>query len=101
MSLSEGLLKVKLNTTSDPSVAEAGEIVATVAALLSIMVPVAETVPEAMLKVFVPHQLYPRLFDTDTVPVVTVQARRLVGCVSHFSTISQYKGINIRRVARY
>jgi hypothetical protein len=46
MSLSEGLLKVKLNTTSDPSVAEAGEIVATVALLLSIIVPVAEAVPE-------------------------------------------------------
>jgi hypothetical protein len=38
---------VKLNTTSLPSVAEAGVIVATVGALLlSIIVPVAETVPE-------------------------------------------------------
>jgi hypothetical protein len=62
MSLSEGLLKVKLNTTSDPSVAEAGEIVATVAALLSIIVPVAETVPEAIVKFSSPHQCYPQLF---------------------------------------
>jgi hypothetical protein len=38
-----------LNTTSVPSVAEAGVIVATVGALLLSIVPVAE-VPEAMLK---------------------------------------------------
>jgi hypothetical protein len=44
-------------------------IVATVGALLSIMVPVAETVPEAMLKFQLLHQLYPQL-GTDTVPVV-------------------------------
>jgi hypothetical protein len=41
---------LKSNTTSS-SVAEAGVIVATVGALLSIIVPVAETVPLAMLKV--------------------------------------------------
>jgi hypothetical protein len=37
----------KVEYTSDPSVAEAGEIVATVVSL-SIIVPVAEAVPEAM-----------------------------------------------------
>jgi hypothetical protein len=38
-----------LNTASDPSVAEAGAIVATVGALsLSLIVPVAEAVPEAI-----------------------------------------------------
>jgi hypothetical protein len=63
VSTAEGLLKVKSNTTSDPSVAEAGVIVvATVGALLlSIIVPVAETVPLAMLKFRPLHQLYPQL----------------------------------------
>jgi hypothetical protein len=43
--------------TSDPSVAEAGVIVATVGALsLSLIVPVAEAVPEAMLKSSLFHQ---------------------------------------------
>jgi hypothetical protein len=46
----------KLNTTSDPSVAEAGAM-ATVGALsLSLIVPVAEAVPEAMVKSHYFHQ---------------------------------------------
>jgi hypothetical protein len=45
VALSEGLLKVKLNTTSDPSIAEAGVIVATVgASSLSSIVPIAVSV---------------------------------------------------------
>jgi hypothetical protein len=45
----EGLLKLNSNTAGLPSVAEAGVIVATVgAASLSLIVPVAEAVPEAM-----------------------------------------------------
>jgi hypothetical protein len=47
--LAEGLLKLNSNTAGLPSVAEAGVIVATVgAASLSLIVPVAEAVPEAM-----------------------------------------------------
>jgi hypothetical protein len=41
--IAEGLLSCKVETTADPSVAEAGAIVATVGALsLSLIVPVAE-----------------------------------------------------------
>jgi hypothetical protein len=62
-----GLLKVKSNTTSDPSVAEAGVIVATVGALLlSIIVPVAETVPLAML-VSSTSSIVSAVVGTDTV----------------------------------
>jgi hypothetical protein len=51
VSTAEGLLKLNSNTAGLPSVAEAGVIVATVgAASLSLIVPVAEAVPEAMLK---------------------------------------------------
>jgi hypothetical protein len=42
------LLKLNSNTAGLPSVAEAGAIVATEAASLSLIVPVAEAVPEAM-----------------------------------------------------
>jgi hypothetical protein len=64
------LLNVKLNTTSDPSVAEAGVIVATVGALLlSIIVPVAEAVPEAILKFSVTINVS-AVVGTETVPVV-------------------------------
>jgi hypothetical protein len=46
------LLKLNSNTAGLPSVAEAGVIVATVgAASLSLIVPVAEAVPEAIVKV--------------------------------------------------
>jgi hypothetical protein len=49
VSTAEGLLKLNSNTAGLPSVAEAGVIVATVgAASLSLIVPVAEAVPEAM-----------------------------------------------------
>jgi hypothetical protein len=62
------LLNVKLNT-SVPSVAEAGAIVATVGALLlSIIVPVAEAVPEAMLRFQL--SIASTVVGTDTVPVV-------------------------------
>jgi hypothetical protein len=48
VSSAEGLLKLNSNTAGLPSV-EAGVIVATVgAASLSLIVPVAEAVPEAM-----------------------------------------------------
>jgi hypothetical protein len=53
------LLKVKLNTIRS-FVAEAQEIVATVAASLLSIVPVAEAVPEAMLK-FRHFITYPQL----------------------------------------
>jgi hypothetical protein len=47
VSTAEGLLKLNSNTAGLPSVAEAGVIVATVgAASLSLIVPVAEAVPE-------------------------------------------------------
>jgi hypothetical protein len=57
----EGLLKLNSNTAGLPSVAEAGVIVATVgAASLSLIVPVAEAVPEAS-KVSLFSQSYQQL----------------------------------------
>jgi hypothetical protein len=51
VSTAEGLLKLNSNTAGLPSVAEAGVIVATVgAASLSLIVPVAEAVPETIVK---------------------------------------------------
>jgi hypothetical protein len=50
VSTAEGLLKLNSNTAGLPSVAEAGAIVATVGSL-SLIVPVAEAVPEAIVKV--------------------------------------------------
>jgi hypothetical protein len=47
--IAEGLLK-NSNTAGLPSVAEAGVIVATVGAASSLIVPVAEAVPEAIVK---------------------------------------------------
>jgi hypothetical protein len=47
----------ELNTQQDPSVAEARMMVATVGALsLSLIVPVAEAVPEAIVKVSLDSQ---------------------------------------------
>jgi hypothetical protein len=56
VSTAEGLLKLNSNTAGLPSVAEAGVIVATVGASLSLIVPVAEAVPEAIVKVLILHQ---------------------------------------------
>jgi hypothetical protein len=56
VSSAEGLLKLNSNTAGLPSVAEAGAIVATVGASLSLIVPVAEAVPEAIVKVLILHQ---------------------------------------------
>jgi hypothetical protein len=65
----------KVNTTSDPSVAEAGVIVATVGALLlSIMVPVAEAVP-LHAKVSSTSSIVSAV-GTDTVPVVAAGTLR-------------------------
>jgi hypothetical protein len=55
-----------LNTTSDPSVAEAGAMVSTVGSL-SLIVPVAEAVPEAM-KVSLDSSIVSAVVGTDTVP---------------------------------
>jgi hypothetical protein len=59
------VLKLNSNTAGLPSVAEAGVIVATVAASLSLIVPVAEAVPEAIVKVSLIA-----VVGTLTVPVV-------------------------------
>jgi hypothetical protein len=68
----------KVNTTSLP-VAEA-EIVATVGALLlSIMVPVAETAPEAMLKFSVTSSIASAVVGTE-VPVVAPQNKYINVC---------------------
>jgi hypothetical protein len=58
------------SNTGLPSVAEAGVIVATVGALsLSLIVPVAEAVPEAIVKVSLDSAIVSAVV-TDTVPVV-------------------------------
>jgi hypothetical protein len=77
----EGLLNVKSNT-SDPSVAEAGVIVATVGTLLSIIVPVAETVPLAMLKVSSASSIVSAVVDryrSVVAPAGTVTVTSVVG----------------------
>jgi hypothetical protein len=62
-----------LNTTSDPSVAEAGVIVATVGDCYHKIVPVVLTVPLAMLKVSSTSSIASAVVCTDTVPVVAQQ----------------------------
>jgi calcineurin-like phosphoesterase len=70
VSSAEGLLKLNSNTAGLPSVAEAGVIVATVgAASLSLIVPVAEAVPEAMLKSSLFSSIVSAVVGTPTVPV--------------------------------
>jgi hypothetical protein len=70
----EGLLKV--NTTSDPSVAEAGVIVATVGALLlSIMARSSSSISNA--EVSSTSSIVSAVVGTDTVPVVAQQERLL------------------------
>jgi hypothetical protein len=63
------LLKLNSNTAGLPSVAEAGVIVATVGAA-SLIVPVAEAVPEAIVKVSLDSAIVSAVVGTETVPVV-------------------------------
>jgi hypothetical protein len=63
------LLKLNSNTAGLPSVAEAGAIVATVDASLSLIVPVAEAVPEAS-KGLIDSAIVSAVVGTETVPVV-------------------------------
>jgi hypothetical protein len=63
------LLKLNSNTAGLPSVAAAA-IVAIGAASLSLIVPVAEAVPEAIVKVSLDSAIVSAVVGTETVPVV-------------------------------
>jgi hypothetical protein len=96
----------KVEYTSDPSVAEAGVIVATVGALLlSIIVPVAETVPLAMLKVSSTSSIVSAVVGT-TVPVVapagtvTIVSSRVIPLQPFHLLEQKYTSIYCRRVAQ-
>jgi hypothetical protein len=86
VSTAEGLLKLNSNTAGLPSVAEAGAMfLLQLAASLSLIVPVAEAVPEAIVKVSLDSAIVSAVVGTETFRSCT---RRYSYCLRSGSVIS-------------